>query len=124
MKQWLLSPLNCEKEINDRLDLVELFTSCHSFDEANVHDQISSALNTIKENLRNVKDVSLLLNRICDCRSNVRDWDLLVKSVVSIDFILEAVESISDSIQRHRICANEAMADSSYTLLRKYREAR
>ncbi|MBE6031158.1 MAG: DNA mismatch repair protein MutS [Clostridiales bacterium] len=86
MKQWIREPLNTSREINDRLNAVEVLVS----------DIIIR--NNIKEGLKRVYDIERLVGRIACNTANGKDLIALRNSVVSLPDIKEEISFSGTSL--------------------------
>ncbi len=86
LRKWILQPLRNIREIEDRLDLVQVF----------VEDQL--ALNEIREYLKGVYDIERIISRLSYGRVFPRDLVSLresLKSVFKINEVLRTSENLS-----------------------------
>ncbi|MCX7725602.1 MAG: hypothetical protein N2053_02005, partial [Chitinispirillaceae bacterium] len=86
LKQWLLRPLLNKKEIENRLDCVELFKK-----ESFIRGEIELLL-------RNIADIERLIGKITYERANARDVVALKKSLAVFPKIIKVLSSVKNEM--------------------------
>lgn len=81
------------------------------------------AVDCIDTNLRDLKDIGLLLPRIYDCRSRVKDWCSLESSLTAINEILQATDVLSRVFLQQGQDLSRAQ-HGAYTLFHRYASLR
>ncbi len=99
MKQWLREPLNKLKEIQERLDAVELLT-----------DQVLLR-NNIKEHLKKIYDLERLAGRIACGNANGRDLIALRNSIFVLPDLKSELAACGDPLLERLEKSMDAMED-------------